>query len=139
MFRVRFAKMKASVVLVLVFSLAATPLAAQHQSPGDDPDVQGEIRLFSAWLEGQIAYRELPGVVVGVVADQELVWARGFGLADIDTGRPMAPDTRFSDGVAQQALHRHVHHAASRAGKDSTRRPRVGLPALVRDSVGRAG
>ena len=34
-------------------------------------------------------------MVVGVVADQELVWARGFGFADIDENRPMALDTRF--------------------------------------------
>ena len=95
MSRVRFARMKASAVGVLALALTAASLGGQDRSPGDDPDVQGAIRLFSAWLEGQIAYRELPGVVVGVVADQELVWAHGFGLADIDTDRPMTRDTRF--------------------------------------------
>ena len=55
-------------------------------APVDDVEVQGQIRLFSAWLEGQLRWRQLPGVVVGVVADQELVWSQGFGLADIASG-----------------------------------------------------
>lgn len=73
----------------------ATLPAQPAPRPADDPEVQGAIRLFSAWMEGQIAYRGLPGVAVGVVADQELVWARGFGLADVEARRPMTPATRF--------------------------------------------
>ncbi len=84
-----------ALVGALALSFAPAPLEAQLQSPSQDPDVQGAIRLFSAWLEGQIAYRGLPGVVVGVVSDQELVWAQGFGFANVDAKRPMAPDTRF--------------------------------------------
>ena len=80
---------------VLVLSLITSSLTAQSESPAEDLDVQGAIRLFSAWMDGQMAYRGLPGVVVGVVADQELVWAQGFGFADIDANRPMALDTRF--------------------------------------------
>lgn len=66
-----------------------------RQGPGDDPEVKGAQRLFTAWVEGQIAYRGLPGIVVGVVADQELVWAAGFGFADVAAKRPMTPQTKF--------------------------------------------
>jgi D-alanyl-D-alanine carboxypeptidase len=61
----------------------------------NDPDVLGAERLFSAWIEGQIAYRGLPGVAVGVVSDQELVWAKGFGFADVKAKLPMAASTKF--------------------------------------------
>ena len=85
--------------LVALSCVVASSLAAQSppatSSIADDPDVQGAQRLFSAWLEGQIAYRGLPGIVVGVVADQQLVWATGFGFADIATKRPMTPATKF--------------------------------------------
>ena len=85
--------------LATVICFAATSLAAQSPpsvtNVADDPDVQGAQRLFSAWLEGQIAYRGLPGVVVGVVADQELVWAKGFGYADVQAKKPMTPATKF--------------------------------------------
>ena len=33
-------------------------------------------------IEGQILERGLPGLAVGVVSDQELVWAKGYGVAD---------------------------------------------------------
>ena len=95
MFRSSFAMMKASVFVILALSLTSSSLNAQTPNPGDDPDVQGAIRLFSAWLDGQLTWRELPGVAVGVVADQKLVWSQGFGYADIAAERPMTRDTRF--------------------------------------------
>ena len=61
----------------------------------DDPDVKGAERLFTSWIRGQIAYRNLPGLAVGVVADQQLVWAQGFGFADTDKKIPMTPSTKF--------------------------------------------
>ena len=60
-----------------------------------NPDVVGAERLFSAWMEGQRAYRGLPGVVVGVVVDQQLVWAQGFGDADVEGKIRMTPDVKF--------------------------------------------
>ncbi|MEN9933368.1 MAG: hypothetical protein RIS17_1941, partial [Pseudomonadota bacterium] len=82
--------------------LIATPALAQPAAApqaairiADNPDVQAAARLFSAWMEGQIAYRGLPGVAVGVVHDQQLVWSKGFGFADIAAKKPMTADTRF--------------------------------------------
>jgi CubicO group peptidase (beta-lactamase class C family) len=82
---------------------APTPEATQAptqetKSPDaliNHPDVAAARRLFSAWMEAQIAYRGLPGVAIGVVHDQQLVWSHGFGFADIESQRPMRADTRF--------------------------------------------
>ena len=85
--------------LVVLVGTLVVPLAAQDVTPGastaNDPDVVGAERLFSAWIEGQIAYRGLPGIAVGVVSDQELVWSKGFGLADIKARLPMTATTKF--------------------------------------------
>ncbi|OYQ31156.1 serine hydrolase [Sandarakinorhabdus cyanobacteriorum] len=80
--------------------LLASPALAQTAPPpaaniAENPDVAAATRLFSAWMEGQIAYRGLPGVAVGVVHDQQLVWSKGFGFADVASKRPMTADTRF--------------------------------------------
>ncbi len=69
--------------------------AQTRPGPATNPDVLGAERLFSAWIEGQIAYRGLPGIVVGVVADQELIWSAGFGYADTQAKRLMTPATKF--------------------------------------------
>jgi D-alanyl-D-alanine carboxypeptidase len=76
-------------------STAVEQAAAVRGSVASDPDVGGAERLFSAWMDGQIAYRGLPGVVVGVVSDQDLVWAKGFGFADVNAKLPMTPSTKF--------------------------------------------
>ncbi len=92
----------AALATLLVAPVVPRALTAQSpvvQSGGsrvaNDPDVLGAERLFSAWLEGQIAYRGLPGIAVGVVSDQELVWASGFGFADVKAKVPMTPATKF--------------------------------------------
>lgn len=39
--------------------------------------------------------RDAPGGVAGVVVHGELVWSGSFGLADLSTGAPFGPDTRY--------------------------------------------
>jgi CubicO group peptidase (beta-lactamase class C family) len=85
----------------LVALLAAAPHAhAQAVAPtptalATNADVLGAERLFSAWMEGQLAYRGIPGVAVGVVYDQQLVWSQGFGFADLKNRVPMTPQVKF--------------------------------------------
>jgi CubicO group peptidase (beta-lactamase class C family) len=77
--------------------LAAHPLAqvAAQKDVAGNPDVVGAQRLFTAWAEGQLRFRGYPGMVVGVVSDQRLVWAKGFGLATVAGNVPMTPQTKF--------------------------------------------
>jgi CubicO group peptidase (beta-lactamase class C family) len=77
-----------------LFLLSALPFCTQA-AVSDDPDVKGAERLFASWIRGQIAYRNLPGIAVGVVSDQQLIWAQGFGFADVAAKIPMTPATKF--------------------------------------------
>ena len=61
----------------------------------DDADIKGAQRLFTAWMQGQMTAKSMPGVVVGVIADQELVWISAFGMPDMAAKRPMAAGTKF--------------------------------------------
>ena len=58
-------------------TLVATPTRARAQATALDAEVLAQIDLFSAWLEGQIEIRGLPGAVVGVVSGDELVQRPG--------------------------------------------------------------
>ena len=88
--------------LAILACMLALPLLAQAPAAkadaatvANDAEVLGAERLFSAWLEGQIAYRGIPGVAVGVVSDQDLVWSKGFGFANIQAKLPMTATTKF--------------------------------------------
>ena len=101
----------AGIVLTLLLTSAEWPIHAQSHpnaqsprvgGPGSPPrdvaadaDVQAAQRLFTAWLEGQMLSRHIPGIAIGVVADQEVVWAKGFGHADVANKVPMTPQTKF--------------------------------------------
>lgn len=61
----------------------------------DHHEVRSGLELLSAWIEGQMAYRGLPGVSFAIVHDQELVWARGFGWADVERRVPATGDTLY--------------------------------------------
>jgi len=80
---------------ICTFLLLLTASLTLLAGASDDPEVRGAERLFESWIHGQIAYRNLPGVAVGVVQDQQLVWAKGFGYADVDSRTPMTPTTLF--------------------------------------------
>lgn len=80
--------MKHAVVVLLL------PLLVQA-GVGDHPEVKGAERLFESWLRGQMAYRGLPGIAIGVVHDQELIWAKGFGFAEVETKISVTPATKF--------------------------------------------
>jgi CubicO group peptidase (beta-lactamase class C family) len=79
----------------LAFLAAALPASA---GLAEKPGVADAIALLDLWIEEQRAYRELPGLAVGVVVDQELIWARGYGVRDLETGEPVTPETVFRLG-----------------------------------------
>ncbi len=80
---------------VLAWLAAPLPAAAGGADVAKKPPVGDAIKLLDLWIEEQRAYRELPGLAVGVVVDQELIWSRGFGVRDLETGTPMTPKTAF--------------------------------------------
>lgn len=61
----------------------------------DRPEIRAALDVIGAWIEGQRAYSGLPGVSLAVVHDQSLVWATGFGWADVERRRPATADTLY--------------------------------------------
>ena len=80
---------------------APTAAAATKENPSSgalarDPRVVQALSLLSAWFDAEQAHRRLPGVSLAVVRDQELLYARGFGYAHVETKIPATPQTMYS-------------------------------------------
>jgi CubicO group peptidase (beta-lactamase class C family) len=58
--------------------------------------VAAALQLIDIWMEAEVDYEDLPGVSMGVVSGQDLIWSQGFGYADFATGKPATPDTIYS-------------------------------------------
>ena len=84
-----------------------------HPNPQDVPSVTDSAPL-PKWddaveqgrqiARASLTEHSLPGLSVAVGAGGEIVWAEGFGWADLENRVPVAPNTRFRIGTASTAL-----------------------------------
>jgi CubicO group peptidase (beta-lactamase class C family) len=81
---------------LFVLFLAPTAGCAQSGDPTEDPRFQQAVDLFEAWLDAEMDYEKIPAVSVGLVHDQDLVWAKGYGYAHPDAGVAATPSTMYS-------------------------------------------
>lgn len=88
--------------LKIAASLLAAPAAAQPAAAPATPlpDIAAIRAGFAQWQAAQ----NVPGLVWGVVKDGALVHVEASGIADLATGRPVTPDTRFRLASMTKAL-----------------------------------
>jgi CubicO group peptidase (beta-lactamase class C family) len=49
--------------------------------------------MIDAWLDAQRDFDKLPGISVAIVNDQEIIFSKGYGYADVENKVPMQPET----------------------------------------------
>ena len=76
--------------------LAAALLGAASAAAGEPSAVSGErIARFERRLEELRAHSRIPGMSAAIAAGDRIVWTKGFGLADVASGRAASPDTVY--------------------------------------------
>jgi CubicO group peptidase (beta-lactamase class C family) len=96
--------------LWIYMSATSTPL---HPNPQDVTSVTRALPV-GQWanpvehgrriVRAALTEQNLPGLSVAVGAGGEIVWAEGFGWADLDKRVPVSPHMRFRIGTASTAL-----------------------------------
>src|SRR5262245_5086308 len=84
------------VALVLLISAGGV----RAQTPGKeklDPSSQDKQRLarFEKQADELRALLKIPGLSAVIVKDQKVLWAKGFGFADVENRVPATPDTLY--------------------------------------------
>lgn len=87
--------MKHLSLVSLLFLLLVASTTAQIQKIRENPEFTAQVALLEKWIRAEMEFRNLPGLAIAVVSDQDLVWSQGFGLADIEKKTPMTPQTVF--------------------------------------------
>jgi CubicO group peptidase (beta-lactamase class C family) len=72
----------------------STPDAARR-NVAQDQEVAGALQVLDAWIAANVAQREQPGLSIGIVHDQDLIWAKGYGFADVQKKMPATPSTLY--------------------------------------------
>lgn len=102
-------RLHALAVLALVFFVA--PILSRAQLPGEPYALVGGTKKYDAAIatagekiRAAMQERGIPGVTAAVLIDGRIVWADGFGLADVENRVPVWPSTKMRIGSISKAL-----------------------------------
>lgn len=94
---------KALIISIFLTLLAGFPALAADETEAPTtaellahPDVIGALAAIDAWVEGVRTYKKIPGISLGIVNDQDMLWRNGYGYANLETKRPADADTLYS-------------------------------------------
>ena len=76
--------MKRLIISFVFVFLCALPLISQTKPITENEEFTSNIKVLELWIEAQMEYRELPGMSIGIVYDQELIYAKGFGYSNLE-------------------------------------------------------
>ena len=91
-------------------STTATPLHPNPQGVSSvtrsapSPEWADAVEQGRQIVRAGLSEQNLPGISVAVGVDDDIVWAEGFGWADLESQVKVAPDTLFRIGTASTAL-----------------------------------
>ena len=90
--------MKKRIVIcaALVFLLMGGVRGISQAQETSAYDYSPALHVIDTWLEAMRDYDRLPGISVSFVSDQDILFSRGYGLADVEKEIPAGPDTIYS-------------------------------------------
>ncbi|HEY0035783.1 MAG TPA: serine hydrolase domain-containing protein [Longimicrobium sp.] len=87
----------------IIVTAAIIPRAAAAQAV-DSPAHQSAIERARTMARALVDRDTLPGLSIAVGIDGRIVWAEGFGWADVEARNPVTPLTRFRMGSVGKAM-----------------------------------
>jgi CubicO group peptidase (beta-lactamase class C family) len=87
-------------LVVALLVLVGAPHAAAQSADSlraliEAPRIPGDTGVAGLSLDSLLARTNTPGISVAVIRDFQVHWARGYGIADVATGRRVDARTRF--------------------------------------------
>ncbi len=89
------AKMKRHPLIILFIVIFVLSLSAETESFKKDPVIEAAFIYLDSLIDSLRIEQNIPGLSVAVVFDQEMVWAKGFGLADMEKKIPAGSKTIY--------------------------------------------
>ena len=86
---------------ILATLLVASPAFAEDVPPTKEqllthPEMMGAIAAIDAYVQGVQTFDRVPGISIGIVYDQDLLWQSGYGYSNLETERPADENTLYS-------------------------------------------
>ncbi|MEW5872547.1 MAG: serine hydrolase domain-containing protein [Chloroflexota bacterium] len=85
--------MRSILILISLSLVVALLCASLPQSPTVHGDTDALIAQLDSSVPKWLAHYRIPGVVISLVVDSQVVWTQAYGLADKASGAPMKVDS----------------------------------------------
>jgi len=89
-----FLKANIAFLCILIF-LAHSRSAAAQASVVQNPQVAGALKVLDSWIEATRVERDDPGLSIAVVYDQNVIWEKAYGFANLQQRLPSTTSTRY--------------------------------------------
>jgi CubicO group peptidase (beta-lactamase class C family) len=86
---------KTYIGLVSCLWILVIPVHSQDNSLRDNPELTSTMNMIESWLNEHIDYHKIPGMSVGIVYGQDLVYVKSFGYSDLENRTPATPETIY--------------------------------------------
>lgn len=92
---------RATALAVMAAASAAALVSLRAQAP---PPADAAFADAERGIRAEMEKAGIPGAAVAVVVGDTVVWTRGFGVANVETGAPVTPDTLFQIGSVTKSF-----------------------------------
>jgi len=86
-------RFRAAAFALLISLLCVLAIASPPAVQGQTPDIKTKLGDFDSYMEKLLKDWNTPGVGVGIVLNDKLVFAKGYGYRDYEKKLPFTPDT----------------------------------------------
>ncbi|WP_169976895.1 serine hydrolase [Tautonia rosea] len=85
-------------LVVILLALAISPVMAQEAIGPHAPMTAEATAALEAFITREVEQKEIPALSIALVDGDQIIWARGFGLADPEQGTPATAETIYRVG-----------------------------------------
>src|SRR5687768_16403388 len=85
----------------LSFAFFACLAAASHATAAEPPEWASSV---DAYITAEMQRAGIPGAQLAIAQDGRVVYAKAYGVADVETGRKVTDETLFQTGSVTKLL-----------------------------------
>ena len=86
------------VIITMIFAVIFSTrfvMGEERENLTESGIFRDSVNLLEIWVESVLDFNRLPGVSIAIVHDQDIVYTKGFGYANVKKGEKTTPENRI--------------------------------------------
>ena len=93
-----------ALIILLSFCFAWASEKINNAVPPDTEKLEEILREFDKYAEEGMKDWNIPGMAVGIIQGDRVIFAKGYGFRNLETSEPVTPETLFQIGSTSKAF-----------------------------------